>query len=373
MENTDFWVWDKKSATQIGGYGFNVAISGNGRVVGASVGRPVETPDGPQTLEVPALWIAGKGWKALDPKVAGCAPDIASIFDLSLDGSTAVGNLWSGCFNSDVYAAVWTAKSGFVRLPKVREGKTCPWDEAESCEGDSRANAVSNDGRTVAGFESFPELGARVGVIWRGSEVEVMRDPYGANWFDGYAGEVLGMNSAGTIAVGGQVGPETNEAYMWTATGGTRGLGRLPDTMCYLDWMTNEKVCVDVLRETVANSVSDDGKVVIGSSFGEAAIYTPRMKWMLLSEFLEKQGVLETSRWYLLGAVIAASGRTIAGTALPLAGAYYQGFRVDLDQVFVCVGKGTAARTMRVAFPDAMDQHLARGATVGFCPGDTPL
>ena len=373
VENTDFWVWDKKSATQIGGYGFNVAISGNGRVVGASVGRPVETPDGPQTLEVPALWIAGKDWKALDPKVAGCAPDIASIFDLSLDGSTAVGNLWSGCFNSDVYAAVWTAKSGFVRLPKVREGKTCPWDEAESCEGDSRANAVSNDGRTVAGFESFPELGARVGVIWRGSEVEVMRDPYGANWFDGYAGEVLGMNSAGTIAVGGQVGPETNEAYMWTATGGTRGLGRLPDTMCYLDWMTNEKVCVDVLRETVANSVSDDGKVVIGSSFGEAAIYTPRMKWMLLSEFLEKQGVLETSRWYLLGAVIAASGRTIAGTALPLAGAYYQGFRVDLDQVFVCVGKGTAARTMRVAFPDAMDQHLARGATVGFCPGDTPL
>jgi uncharacterized membrane protein len=373
VENTDFWVWDKKATTQLGGYGFNVAISGNGRVVAASVGKAVDTPDGPQILEQPALWTTGTGWKVIDPKVAGCAPDIASIFDLSLDGSTAVGNLWAGCFASDVYAATWTAKTGYVRLPKVREGKTCPWDEAESCEGDSRANAVSSDGRTVAGFESFPELGARVGVLWRGNEIEVMRDPYGANWFDGYAGEILGMNSAGTIAVGGQVGPEANEAYAWTATGGTRGLGRLPDTFCYLDFVTNEKVCQDVQRETVANSVSDDGKVIIGSSFGEAAIYTPQMKWMLLSEFLEKQGVLETSRWYLLGGVVSASGKTIAGTALPLAGQYYQGFRVDLDQVFVCAGKGRGAQTLRVSFPDAMDQQLARGATVGFCPGETPL
>lgn len=373
VEDTDFWVWDKKSTRQIGGYGFNVAVSGNGRVVGASVGKPVDTPNGPQILEQPALWTTSTGWKPIDPKVEGCAPDIATFFDLSLDGSTAVGNLWSGCYNKDVDAAVWTAKTGFVRLPKVREGKTCPWDESESCEGDARANAVSNDGRVIAGFESFPELGARVGVLWRGNEIEVMRDPYGANWFDGYAGEVLGMNSAGTIAVGGQIGPETNEAYVWTSTTGVRGLGRLPDNLCYLDWMTEEKVCVDVLRETVANSVSDDGSVILGSSFGEAAIYTPQMKWMLLSEFLEKQGVLETSRWYLLGGVVSASGKTIAGTGLPIAGNYYQGFRIDLDQVFVCVGKGKAARTMRVSFPAAMDQQLARGATVGFCPGDTPL
>jgi hypothetical protein len=46
-----------------------------------------------------------------------------------------------------------------------------------------------------------------------------------------------------------------------------------------------------------------------------------------------------------------------------------RGFRLDLDQVFVCHGKGKSANTLRVGFPDAMEQHLAQGDTVGFCPG----
>ena len=40
--------------------------------------------------------------------------------------------------------------------------------------------------------------------------------------------------------------------------------------------------------------------------------------------------------------------------------------------MYVCTGKGRGAKTLRVGFPDAMDQFLAKGATVGLCPGDAP-
>ena len=122
-----------------------------------------------------------------------------------------------------------------------------------------------------------------------------------------------------------------------------------------------------------------DGKVVTGQSrlllagVDEAAIYTPKMGWMLLAEFLDRQGVLEASRWLVLGARISGAGKTLVGTAFPLAADYYHGFRLDLDQVFVCHGNGSRGKTLRVGFPDAMDQHLSHRDTVGFCPGQGPL
>jgi hypothetical protein len=371
-----YWVWDKQNgASYLGGEGFLGAISGNGRVVGGSLSVAIDSPWGPTTQERPALWTRETGWKSIAPKNEGCGLYQSTIFDLSADGSTAVGNLWTGCNTEDVYAWVWNAKSGHRMLPKARENKQCKVpdsDESFICEGDSRANAVSGDGRVVAGYESFPELGARVGAVWTGNEVMLLRDPGGINPFDGWVGEVMGMNSAGTVAVGGQLGPDAAEAYKWTATEGVVGLGRLPGRVCYLDDALQE-VCVNVDRETVANSVSDDGRVIGGSSFGEAAIYTPAMGWMLLSEFLDRNGVLEASRWFMLGAFISGDGKALAGTALPLASDYYQGFRIDLDQVYVCVGKGKTAQTLRVGFPEAMDAQLAKGATVGICPGQAPI
>ena len=74
-----------------------------------------------------------------------------------------------------------------------------------------------------------------------------------------------------------------------------------------------------------------------------------------------------------VGAVVSADGKTLAGTAWPPAADYYHGFWLGLDQVHVCQGKGNGARTLRIGFPDAMDQHLAQGATVGICPGQGPI
>jgi hypothetical protein len=99
------------------------------------------------------------------------------------------------------------------------------------------------------------------------------------------------------------------------------------------------------------------------------AIDTRAMDWMPLGDFLQRHGVLEVARWHLRGAYVSADGKTLTGTAVPLAADYYHGFRLELDQVYVCSGSGAGAKTLRVGFPDAMDQHLARGDAVGICLG----
>jgi hypothetical protein len=64
----------------------------------------------------------------------------------------------------------------------------------------------------------------------------------------------------------------------------------------------------------------------------------------------------------------------IVGTAFPLASGYWHGLRVRLDDVFVCHDKRRGpAKTLRVGFPDRMDEHLAHGDELGLCAGDAPL
>jgi hypothetical protein len=94
---------------------------------------------------------------------------------------------------------------------------------------------------------------------------------------------------------------------------------------------------------------------------------------MLMSEFLESQGVLEMSRWKILGARVSGNGKVLTGTAFPLAADYYHGYRLELDQVFVCHDKRRGGKTLQVGFPGAMNAHLRHGDAIGFCPGDAPL
>ena len=373
------WIWDKKSsATNLGGSGFLAAVSGDGKVVGGSIGVDVDSEYGPYLQERAAVWTKKDGWTSIADKFEGCGGSGSNVFDLSRDGDTAVGLAFVDCTNA--YAFKWTGKGGVKLLPKKSEQQQCP-DGAGgtySCEGSSRANTVSGNGNVVGGWEEIPEAGGfRVGSIWVGNAQTLLRDPSGDNLFGGWVGEVMGVNSAGTIAVGLHSGPQMKDAYKWTPSTGVVTLGRYPGQVCYQDWFSGEEVCED--RETVAYSVSDDGKVITGAGrvlnagIDDAAIYTPRMGWMLLGDFLKSQGVLEASRWQMLGAIVSADGKTLAGTAWPLAADYYHGFRIELDQVYVCDTKGKKPKTMKVGFPDEMDDALARGARVGLCAGDAPI
>jgi uncharacterized membrane protein len=377
------WLWDKHAgASYIGGFGSGTGakISGNGRVVGAGVSIEVQTEWGTEMHERAALWTKEGGWKKIaNETYEGCGPYHTSVFDLSTDGSTAVGLAFLNC--GDASAFRWTAKTGMKALPKSSEGAICTFPdstETYECEGASRANAVSGSGGLIGGWEEIPEgHGYRVGSLWQGAEQMLLRDPSGDNLVGGWLGEVLAVNTAGTMAVGMNAGYDLKDAWKWTPTEGVTNLGRYPAQVCFFDWWTGQEVCED--RETVAFSVSDDGKVIGGASrltnagVDEGAIYTPKMGWMLLGDFLEKQGVLEASRWLILGANVSASGKVLTGTGLPLAADYWQGFRLELDQVYVCHGKGNNTGTLRVAFPDAMDVHLSHGDAVGLCPAQTPL
>jgi hypothetical protein len=377
-----FWLWDKQHGTrEIGGFGSGTgaALSGNGRVVGGGVPVDIETEWGPVTQERAAVWTRTGGWKDIAANYEGCGPYHTAVYDLSATGDTAVGLAFVDCRNA--YAFRWTAKSGMKLLSKVSEDQQCqdPWSgESYRCEGSSRANAVSGSGALVGGWEEIPEAhGFRIGSLWQGNEQMILRDPDGDNPIGGWVGEVTAINSAGSIAVGVDVGADLKDAWMWTAAAGVTNIGRYPGQACFFDWWSGAEICESL--ETDAFAVSDDGRVVSGAArlpmagIDEGAIYTPKMGWMLLGDFLQSQGVLEASRWLILGSEVSASGKVLIGTGLPLAGDYWHGFRLELDQVFVCHGKGKSANTLRVGFPDAMDQHLSHGDTVGFCPGEGPL
>jgi uncharacterized membrane protein len=348
------------------GSGLMGAISGKGRAVGGTLTRRVETEYGPVDQERAALWTRERGWRSIaEEHFPGCDIFHSSVFDVNGDGSAAVGLLFEDC--SHAHAFKWTARSGMRRLSKTSAGA-------------ARANAVSGDGNVVGGWEEIPEaFGFRVGSVWQGREQMLLTDPEPQNPY-GSVGEIMAMNAAGTMAVGYGAGVGNKDAYKWTSMDGMVNIGRYLGYVCYTtyDWETGEPIetCED--RETIATSLSNDGKVITGASrllslgIDDAAIYTRGLGWMLMGDFLASQGVLEMSRWQVLGARVSGNGKVLTGTAFPLAADYYQGYRLELDQVFVCHGN-RGRQTLRVGFPDAMDAHLRHGDKIGLCPGDRPL
>ena len=93
---------------------------------------------------------------------------------------------------------------------------------------------MSGNGNVVGGWEEIPEaLGFRVGSIWLGNTQTLLRDPGGDNVIGGLVGEVMGVNTAGTIAVGMHAGQKLKDAYKWTRAKGVTSLGRYPGQVCY--------------------------------------------------------------------------------------------------------------------------------------------
>ena len=364
-----FWTWTgQRGIRNIGGVGFIGAVSGDGRVIGGSIAKPIETPYGTLDQERAALWTPEGGWRSIanERKFQGCDIYHTTLYDLNRDGTAAAGLAFEDCSNAVAFK--WTAKGGMKALGKTSEGA-------------ARANAISGNGLLVGGWEEIPAaFGYRVGSLWQGNEQMLLTDDDPLNPI-GYVGEVMAVNRTGTMAIGSGAGVANKDAYRWTTQDGVVNIGRYPGQVCYItyDWETGEpsEVCED--RETAAYSMSHDGKVVTGSSrllmqgVDDGVIYTRGLGWILMSEFLESQGVLEMSRWKILGAKVSGNGTVLTGTAFPIAGDYYQGFRLELDRVFVCHGKGGGAHTLSVAFPEVMDAHLEHGDRVGLCKADAPL
>lgn len=141
-------------------------------------------------------------------------------FDVSADGSAAVG--YSASFS---YAAfLWTDAGGMTRIGPVA----------------TRANAISGDGQTVAGY--FYNTDHTEAFVWTaGSGFQAL----GANGFtESYA---EGISANGNYVVGQLRGSGQTQAFVWTDTGGIQFLGYLSGGRPY----------------SMASDVSDGG-IVIG-------------------------------------------------------------------------------------------------------------
>ena len=380
--DSPYWLWDKQSFSKtgwvnyLGGRGVNIALSGNGRVVGGTVAGPeVDRAGGTVVQERAALWTKEtrleEDHRRRERKLAGLRHlpfvDLRPVHG-RLDGRGP-------------------GLPGLLLRQRLRVQVDCEDRHEDAAQGWRRCHARKRGVRRRpgrGGWQDFTyEFPYRVGSIWQGNEQTILREPKSVtDWNpNGNVGEALAVNSAGNVAVGLDAGPELNDSFIWTTTGGTQNLGGDKTPVCFWSWDEGQDVCRPArpsrtrFRTTPRSSRASSIHATSGtaSSSSDGAIFTPQLGWMQLSKFLQSQGVLEATNWVFLGAKVSANGKTLVGTATPLAADYYQGFRLELDQVFVCHGKGKAANTLRLGFPDAMDQHLANGDTVGLCPGQGPI
>ncbi len=131
------------------------------------------------------------------PNLEGCGTLHLHLYDLSTDGSAAVGLACRQLLqrlrvqvDREVRheAAAKSSEGARVRLrlgPVLLRG-------IRACQRDVWHR------RLVGGWEEIPEAhGFRVGSIWQGNEQMLLRDPGGSNPIGGWVGEVMGVNSAG--------------------------------------------------------------------------------------------------------------------------------------------------------------------------------
>ena len=209
--------------------------------------------------------------------------DASNAYDVSDDG-TAVGLSFVHDFIGRAIAFVWTAGEGMTALPVNRPDTY------------SRANVISADGGTIAGWND-QEDGSRTAVIWKdGVALDVVDR-------DGIAvGEADGISVDGRYVVGSSYMDIEGNSGAWLRDGNTGSLVLLPVM-------------------TFAFGVTRDGGTVVGNTgfvddpARAAVIWRKPVGSMLLADFLADQQIAVPAEWDLSGGLtgISADGYTIVG------------------------------------------------------------
>jgi len=260
-----------------------VAVSEDGSVI---LGNIVDPESG---SEIAGIWrLSTNQWQSLGSLPTGLAcPSLSSAYELSADGSVAVGLAWvDGC---KAVAFRWTESTGMVALDVVGNYG-------------NRASVVNAAGNLIGGFARSSTTD-RSPAVWSGDGQGAFLDPP-----DGIAmGEVNGMNESGSILLGTLNG----KAVKWT-NGGARvtdigagsivagwkgvamdianngttvgfdvifltrrawiqigGTGPLIELRSYL--MANGATGLDETLLDVCQAISADGRVICGHGFGSGA------------------------------------------------------------------------------------------------------
>jgi probable HAF family extracellular repeat protein len=173
-------------------------VSGDGRVV-------VGWQDHATGFRMGARWVDGR-----QTVFTGGAEFVGEAFAATTNGSTIVGQVCRGGDLLDQSAWSWTAAGGVVCLPPPRIRLPLVYLGA--------AYAVSDDGRVIAGAQSFG-LDSEA-VIWIDRAPHYLKDYLRANgvpsafedWVN--TGFVLGMSRDGRVLVGYGAGPRDFTGYV---------------------------------------------------------------------------------------------------------------------------------------------------------------
>jgi uncharacterized membrane protein len=172
-----------------------VAVSDDGQIVLGEIPDP-NSPD-PDVGTQAAIWAAEAGWQSIGylPDALEC-PSRSNGYELSTDGSVAVGLSWDGCSGRGFR---WTQAGGMVELQPLANGG-------------NRASVVSADGGLIGGFAQGNA--SRTPAVWDGETLLGQTlDPTAND-----RGEVRGMRDDGTVLLGsnGTAADSTDRAVKWT-------------------------------------------------------------------------------------------------------------------------------------------------------------
>jgi len=234
------------------GNGVELIGGGTLNVIGVAAGTPDISHDGARVSasiidETGSYLTLGywenQQWSSVvelgEPGTATLDSNIGSAWALSGDGETIGGFVWgAGANYGNAVPSTWSETTGLVMLD-VDPGRS------------ARVNALNIDGSIAVGWEERPD-GAWQPTVWRHG-VKMRLSPNEA--FTGCEG----VNSSGDIVVGYsfEVSTQNRVATIWRWNGTEyieQKLPLLPGTPAFNGW-------------AIANSVSDDGSIVVGSNY----------------------------------------------------------------------------------------------------------
>jgi len=191
------------------------------------------------------LWTEAGGWLDLgsvypngcviDPKTG--AQDESGAWDLSADGSVAVGLLWNEC-NAEAFR--WSEATGLVPLELL--GASFPGSPNPPS---NRATKISDDGSLVGGFAQTAIVD-RWPAIWRENGDAFLLPA--AVFTSDSPGEILSVSADGSRVAG----IWNLEGFTWTTFGGVQKLGFLPGGSAG--------------GQTFPNAIAADGQLIFGKT-----------------------------------------------------------------------------------------------------------
>jgi hypothetical protein len=228
-----------------------------------------------------------------------------------------------------------------------------------------------------AAGKRIPEAGGfRVGSLWQGIEQMLITDSNPRNPF-GYVSEVMAIN--GRDRSRWVTAPATSARIVQVDQRRRHGEHRrTPPRASRISTrkpVCRARFCED--RETIATSISDDGKVITGAS--RLCRWDRRRRDLHARHGLEADERVPRQPGRARNVALARAGRTrlgqrqvLTGTAFPLAADFYQATGSNSTRCSSATTSDRGGKTLRVGFPRRWTRICAT-AMRWVLPGDGPL